>query len=237
MTTPTTPSSEPAAPATPAAATPAPAAAPSLGAQLYGDTPAAPAAAEPPAAPAASEPPATPPAATEPPKDGEPPATPVARTAADYTLEFPPEFKANEPLLDKFKELAAEANLDPAVAQKIAGLYAEAATATATQLQTEWNNTTTAWRNEVMALPEFAEDRREATTTMIGRVMDEFSTPEDRKHFNETGLGNNPAFVRLVLSLSNALLEGEPTPPGNPTRNPGGKPRPQSLGQAIYGDQ
>jgi hypothetical protein len=171
------------------------------------------------------------------PKDGDPAPAPTTRTAADYTFDLPEGFQADEPLLGKFRDLAAEANLDPAVAQKLQGLYIEAAQAQATRLQTEWNNIVTGWHTEVMQMPEFAQDRREQTIGMIGRVLDEFSTPEDRADMDAKGVGNYPPFVRLVVRLSEALLEGDPTPQGNPTQNPGGKSgRPRSLGSAIYGD-
>lgn len=88
-----------------------------------------------------------------------------------------------------------------------------------------------------MAMDAFAPERREQTTTMIGRLMDEFSSPEDRRIFDETGLGNHPAFVRLVLNLTNALMEGEPTPAGGVTSTAGPKPAQagkRTMGQILY---
>jgi hypothetical protein len=156
---------------------------------------------------------------------------------ADYTFDLPDGFTADDTMLGRFRELALKNNLDPALAKDLQGLYVEATQAAGQRLQQEWTNITTGWRDEVMAMPAFAQDRWDQTCTRLGRVMEEFSTPEDRAAFDSTGLGNHPAFVRLVLNLTDALLEGDPTPPGNPTPNPGQrKGGRQSLGQSIYGD-
>lgn len=225
--------------AAPAAAAPAPAGEPAPAPAPASTDPAAAApapAATDPAAPAPT-PPADPAATPDP---ANPAATPTAaELATRYPIEFPQGFTPNETTLGAFRELAAQANLDPAVAQKFFGMYAAEVQALTQAAQGQVQQQRTDWYNEVMAFPEFAADQRQHTLTQMARTMEEFGTPEGRQWLEESGVGNNPHVVRLVLNLANALLEGEPTPVGSPTRTAanGGKPKPTTLGQALYGDK
>ncbi len=209
--------------------------------------PAAPA----PAAEAAPAQPATPLAeAAAPPAEaakpeGDKPADPVPAEAApearkpdDYTFDnFPENFQPDEALLGKFREMAAKANLDPALAKDLSGLYVEALQAAETARQAIATQEQTTWRNEIMAMPEFAADQSERTNTMIARTMEEFGSPELTEFMNKSGVGNQPALVKFILNLTSALMEGEPTPSGGVTKQPQAKARqPTSLGSAIYGD-
>jgi hypothetical protein len=195
-----------------------------------------------PTTPPAEAAPAEPAPAAEAKPEGEaPPAdptTPEARKPDDYTFDnFPENFQPDEALLGKFREMAAKANLDPALAKDLSGLYVEALQAAETARQAIATQEQTTWRNEIMAMPEFAPGESERTTTMIARTIEEFGTPELTDFMNKSGVGNQPALVKFILNLSSALMEGEPTPPGGVTKQPQAKARqPTSLGSAIYGD-
>lgn len=234
----TTPNSTPAPVAAPAAPAAEPAPSPIAAALYPADAP-APVPAEPAApAPAAVEPAAAPVAdpAAAPPADPDNPAEPApVDLATRYPIEFPEGFTPNDTQLGAFRELAAEANLDPAVVQKFFGLYAEQLTALQTEAQANVQQQQTAWRDEVLAFPEFQPATRERTQTQVSRVMEEFGTPEGRQWLDVSGVGNNPHLVRLVLNLTNALLEGEATPVGSVTPSPGRKQSgPKTLGSALY---
>lgn len=150
----------------------------------------------------------------------------------DYTsLTLPEGMIVDDNLFGEFKAEAAEAKLDPDSAQKFLAIghklltaqnEANLATFTATQNQ---------WLAEVNAFPEFTgAEAREQSLASIGRVLDEFGTPEVRQLMDLTGAGNNPAMVRMLLNISKALNEGMPTPQGRPAIQAG----PKSLGDRLY---
>lgn len=234
--------SEPSAASAPASELPAaPAPAKSLGESLYP----APAETTPPeSAPAAA--PETPPAAAsaegdatpaETAPDAPPPEAAAPLTVDSYQFTFPEGFKADDATLTEAKSIFAEAGVPLDKAQALMSLYSknlqaatEAGASSATAQFTELN---TRWASEVNALPEFQGEAKKQTLAILGRTMDEFGSPEAREAFDLTGAGNNPAIVRYILSLANAVVEGSPTAPGAPSA---GK-RPRSLGERLYPNQ
>lgn len=216
----------------------------SLGETIYGkDGDPSPAAADPASEVAAGDPPAVEgeqPAAepakvetAEPPKEGEP--APVDWATAEITL--PEGMTVDDSILGGFRELAAATKLDQPTAQKFIDLYTKALTngqqTIVDQLQTNWTNTQSQWVGEINAMPEFQGEQKAKSEAAIGTVLEEFGGPGIREAFELTGAGNNPAIVRMILNLSSALLEGEPTPVGAPT---GQRKQNRTLGQRIYGD-
>jgi hypothetical protein len=118
------------------------------------------------------------------------------------------------------------------VAQKQAEMFAAAQ-------QTQFQQTQEQWRKEIDSLPEFQGDARERNLGFLGRLMDEFGSPEARAYFDTTGAGNNPAIVKMILGMGQALLEGEPVAQGSPGSLAGpkgtGAQQRRSGGQILYG--
>lgn len=155
-------------------------------------------------------------------------------TPASYDFTFPEGFTPDTAMLDKFKEVAAEAQLPPELASKMVALYTEAAQAQATAAQAAFQETQAAWLAEVKAMPEFASDAASRDSlAKIGKLLDDFGTPEVRQIFDATGAGNNPHIVSMILKIANAVSEGGPVTPARPT---GPAAKPTTLGQAIYGN-
>jgi hypothetical protein len=210
-----------AAPVDPAAAAPA---APSV----------EPAAAAPEGAPAEGE--AKPVEETKP--EGEAPAK---IDPASYEIKLAEGFVVDEPSLNEFKTTAAELGLPPEGAQKLVDLYTKVAQAQVAKLNdasaAEFQRQQSEWTQQVQAMPEFQGERAAQTTAFLGRVMDEFGSPEAREYLNSTGAGNHPAIVKMILGMANALLEGEPTPVGKPgsLASPTGKaPARRSGAEILY---
>lgn len=65
-------------------------------------------------------------------------------------------------------------------------------------------------------------------TALVGRFMDKFATPEVRKIFDETGIGNNPVLVKWVHSLAKGLSEDKFV------RSDGSAPKKTEPGQLRY---
>lgn len=68
------------------------------------------------------------------------------------------------------------------------------------------------WRKDTEALPEFAADKREASTKVLKRFMDRYA-PKDSpmaKFLEETGYGNHPLWVKLAYTIGSAMKEDAP---------------------------
>jgi hypothetical protein len=212
------PTTEPAV--TPAADVPAPAPAPS--ATLY-----------PPAAPEAAPSVEVAPSVVEGAKPETPVEAPAALTRDSYKIEFPENIKVSDELLGSFKDLALEAKLPPADAQKFASLYTKGLEGQMATLQAQHAENQRLWLSEINAAPEFQGERRTQSLAMLGRAMEEFGSPEAAKILNESGLGNHPAIVKFIYRLAEGHMEGTPVLTGGPPLNGKGGGA-KTAGQLFY---
>ncbi len=142
---------------------------------------------------------------------GDAPAAPIV-----YDLKVPDGVTIDPPAMEAFTALAQESKLAPEIAQKLLDQHTEALKASQTAqinaAQQQFQETQEAWKAEVKAMPEFATEAATKTSMQsIGRLMDEFASPEVKSILDATGAGNNPHLVSMFLKLSKALAEGRPT--------------------------
>lgn len=166
-----------------------------------------------------NEPPVDPnaPPVVEPPKVDEPVAF-IPLTAENLT--FPEGFTVNEPLRDEF--LALVNNQELSASDRANGLIGlqEKVLAAASEANSEaWNTMQSDWQKEVKADPEIGGAKFDATMTNIGKLVEEFGTPELRQAFDVTGAGNNPHVIRFLNTLAGKLTEGSTAAPGLPTNS------------------
>lgn len=155
------------------------------------------------------------------PTEGAEPAP--ALTVESYKdLKFPEGFQVDEERLSAFKESAIAQKIAPEAAQQFVDMYVSGQQSMIEAFQQERNSQVAGWRSESEALPEFQGELRAKSLEKLGKLMEEYGTPETRAIFNETRIGDHPAVVKYLLKMADALTEGEPTP--------GGKPPPQRDG-------
>lgn len=197
-----------------------------------------------PAKPAEVAPAADPSAAApiaDPAKPAEEPAKPGEVAPLDLAayadLKLPEGLVADEALFGEFKSLAAEAGIPPEAATKLLPFAEKLATAQLTRFQeaatAEFSKQQGDWVTELKSMPEFQGEALERNTAFLGRLMDEFGSPEARAYLDSTGAGNNPAIVKMLLSMGQALVEGDPTPVGDPGRL--ATPKPAARGARASG--
>lgn len=129
----------------------------------------------------------------------------------------------DEAILGSFATLVNDDKLSPAErGTKMLELYQSAAQKVGESYTKAWTDTNEKWVNEVKADPEIGGAKFESTKTMISKAIDTLG-PEQSKAFRQsldiTGVGNNPAFIRGMAKLAQALTEGSHVA-GNP---PSGK--------------
>lgn len=196
-TTPTTP--PPAAPAPAGSPVPSPSPAP------------APAADPKPTAPGgelASLLGAEPPKPTEPPKDGEKPATEAPPTEKPLELKLPEGVKPES--LAPFLEVAKQHKLSQEQAQALVDFDRTRQAAADKSFQESWRAEQMKWVEAVKADPEVGAGRPEvlaASLEAAKRAVAKFGGAELAKELLETGLGNNPVWVRAFVRIGKAMAD------------------------------
>lgn len=156
-------------------------------------------------------------------------------TAADLAaaIKLPEGMEVDTGLMEKFSTLASEAKLNKEQAQSLADLYTGAqqayADSIAKQQQKAWDTVIDKWKGDIQSDPDIGGDKSEGVQTTIGRALDEYGSDEARVAFEVTAAGWNPAIIKFVWKMAQALEEGSPVLGLRPS--PAG---PKSIGQILY---
>lgn len=180
--------------AAPVEAAPAAAPAPAAPTLAGGDVP----------APAPAEAAAAAPA--DAPTDGDQPvaAKPAGAPEQYEAFAMPEGVDLDSQVVDGFTEVAKELNLPQDAAQKVIDKVAPIMAARqAAQMEAVRNE----WHAQSSADKEFGGDKLQESTALAAKAMAQFSTPELKGMLNETGLGNHPEIVRLMVRVGQALSE------------------------------
>ncbi len=169
----------------------------------------------------------TPPAVTPPaptPDPAAPPSLVNAPAAAPEFVPLTPEsltipegFTVDEPLRDEFLTLVNNRELSEADrANGMLGLFNKAQQALETRGVETFNAQVETEQNLVKADPTLGGAALPATIAQIGKLMEEFGSPELRTLLDTTGAGNSLHMVRFLHTLAGKLTEGSIQPPGTP---------------------
>lgn len=136
----------------------------------------------------------------------------LAPTPESYDFKLPEGFTEDADLVTEARKVFAEAGVPVAKAQALVDLFASTQTKAAAAAEAAFNAQQTEWQAQLNALPELQGQTREKTMTSLGRLWDTYGTPEAKEVMNHPALGNNPALVKMFVSLAQALDEGTPAP-------------------------
>ena len=210
---------------------------------LY-DKPATPPAADPaPAAPPTGTPPVTPPdpaapvtppaASQEPPKEGEPKTPPAegAKPPADYDLKLPEGSPLSADDLAATLKDAKAAGQTKEQAEKTLEIK-DQAVRTALQRQGELVKQVQAeWKSAVAKDPEIGGDALAENVELAKRAWDKLASPELKRWADQTGLGNNPEVVRLMVRVGKLIGED-----GIVRGTSGAAPKSRNPEDVLYGN-
>lgn len=197
-----------------------------------------------PPAPAAGDPPA--------PKEGEPgflapkdPAAPVPKEGEvappappapiDYSsLKLEEGFTVAPETMTKFQEIAQKAGVTPEAAQEFLNLQTEWQKANSAETIALLQTQDREWAAELSRDPNFSGANETLVKTAIAKAIEEFGDPAVFQTLDAYGLSNNPALVRFIGKMAQALGEGQPTAPGAPRLGGGVEVSSQPLAQRLY---
>jgi hypothetical protein len=135
--------------------------------------------------------------------------------------------------MEKFSTFAEKEGWNAEQAQGLVDLYTEAqktyAESLATEQQKAWDQVIDKWKGDINADPDIGGDKSDGVQTTIGRALDEYGSDEARVAFEVTAAGWNPAIIKFVWKMAQALEEGSPVPGLMPSRQ-----GPKTVGQIMY---
>lgn len=158
-------------------------------------------------------------------------------SAPEYDFKLPTGFVEDAALTTEAKAVFAAAGVPADKAQGLVDLFGKAMKASTDAQAAAHATEQQAWLTELQAMPEFTGPTRETSTAALGRLFDEFGTPEAKAALNSHGVGNNPALVKMMLKIASTVLEGAPAGLGRPIGlNGAQRGAPKTLGGALYPD-
>jgi len=108
---------------------------------------------------------------------------------------------------EKFGEVAKSLELDQEGAQKLVDLYSEAVKETAQAQADFWADTQAEWRKAAETDPEFGGAKFKENVATAKRALNHFGDNELSELADSYGIGNHPAFIRLLYNVGKAMSE------------------------------
>lgn len=147
---------------------------------------------------------------------------------------LPEGYEANELVLQEATGIFKDLGLSQSQAQKLVDFYSKVSSDAADAGVRLWQETQTAWKDEVKSDPVIGGQKLGPVMATINKAInglgDATLISGFREAMNITGAGNNPAFIRAFYAFATKLTEGGPVS-GRPES--GNKP-PTSAGAALY---
>lgn len=152
-----------------------------------------------------------------------------AEGAPEFKLDLPEGVEFEPAALEEFRAVLTDDKLSPSErGSRLAAMHAAQVQKSLEQAHNAFFDLNKRWVDEVKADPEIGGDKLEPTMRSIGKLIDQYGSPEVRQAMNLTGAGNNPHIVRMLAKMAAALTE-----PGHVT---GTRPTtaPRDLAEAMY---
>lgn len=134
---------------------------------------------------------------------GEPEGAP--EEYADFSA--PEGVDLNTDALASFKELAKTNNLTQEAAQKYVDIAAKLVADQQQAFVDDVLATRQGWLDAAKADPAFGGENLDANLAIAKRGLEAHASPELRKLFDETGLGNHPEIIRAFISIGKTVAE------------------------------
>jgi hypothetical protein len=129
------------------------------------------------------------------------------KTPVEYDFTFADNVSPDDGTITELKGLAAELQLTPEQAQKIADLGAKQAVRWAENAQTMHVEAVQAWTEAAQADPDIGGAKFAENLAIAKQAFDQFGTPALKQLLDESGLGNHPEIIRWAYKAAKALSD------------------------------
>lgn len=124
-------------------------------------------------------------------------------------IQFPEGVEVDEGVRDLFLDVLNDQELSSADrAQALVDLHVQMSQATSETSSQAWADLQESWQNEVRNDPDIGGHKLEGHLSNIGKVLDQYGTPELRAVMDQTGAGNNIHVVKFLANLAKDVTEG-----------------------------
>jgi hypothetical protein len=150
-----------------------------------------------------------------------------------YELKLPENSPLKPEHVEQIAAFAKEHGLSPAAAQAIVERDSNAVTAFRKAELDAYQQQAAGWQQAVKSDPEMggSDERVAETATLSNRVVTQYGTPELKKLFADTSLGNHPELTRIFARLGKAIGNDRfVNPPTNQAA-----PKKKSDAELFYG--
>jgi hypothetical protein len=164
------------------------------------------------------------------PKEGAKPSAGAPEKYEDFKV--PEGYELDNGVLGEAAPLFKELGLTQEGAQKLVDLYSKHAIETAQAAAKSYRDMRAAWVSKAKALPEIGTEigLGKKVNVTIAKALDGLGDPaltsEFKAAMDQTGAGDNPAFIRVFYALASKLVEGGPVKGNGPSsagqKEPGG---------------
>lgn len=139
-------------------------------------------------------------------QEGEPKGKPDSPNVPDsYQFDMPEGMDLDTAAAYEFSSIAKELKLSQDDANKVAQVGVKMA-----QRQQEAHIKQVAqWAEEVKADPDIGGDKLDRNLAYARKALDTFGTPELKQVLNQTGMGNHPELVKLLVKLGKATSDDD----------------------------
>jgi hypothetical protein len=127
----------------------------------------------------------------------------------DYELSFGEDAQVNEEMLSEFTTIAKEEKLTQAQAQRFADMGAKLSESLLADQQQQMLALRDSWVAEFKADPDYGGAKFEQSVTEAQRTLQRYGEPSLKDLLNSTGVGDHPAFLRMMARIDRATKEDE----------------------------
>lgn len=168
-------------------------------------------------------------------KAAETPEQKAAREAEEAKAHAPQEYaefkmpegiKLDETAETDFKALAKELDLNQDKAQRLVDLAADMRKRDAEAIL----NVRQEWLDQSKADKGFGGDKLNENLAIAKRGLEAYGSPELKSFLDQSGLGNHPEIIRLLVNAGKSVAEDKVIPAGRPA------PPNSTLAQRLYGN-
>lgn len=159
-------------------------------------------------------------------------AAEVKGAPAEYAeFSMPEGVQMDAELGTDLKTAAKDMNLTQDQAQKLADLGAKQAQKFQQAQSEAMQKARETWETESKADKEFGGEKFGENLAVAKKAMDAYASPELKTLLNQTGLGNHPEFIRLMVKAGQAISEDRIVP----GRSAGTSAQAKPAAERLYG--
>jgi len=128
-------------------------------------------------------------------------------------LELPEGFEMDADLMGEFEPLAKELKLTQEQGAKFTELYTQGVQKVFDNILAQQTAAIQQWAKDTQADTEIGNANYEESTKLASKAIQTFGSDKLKEALNQTGMGNHPELVRMMVNIGKAISEDSFTAP------------------------